>query len=51
MKPGDSDDISISRILHFMQSVKAAEFVSTRAAQKTKNGLSHCDTNPYVIMR
>jgi hypothetical protein len=36
MKPGDFKDISISRILHFVQSAGAAKHMNIRAAQKIK---------------
>ena len=40
LKPGDFEDISVSRILHFFPEFAAAKCVSKRAAQKTENGLS-----------
>jgi hypothetical protein len=46
-----TDDISVSKILQLMQSVKATESVTTRAAQRTKNSQSHCGANPCVILR
>jgi hypothetical protein len=40
MKPGDLEDILISRILHFAQKCGAVEYMNIRAAQNLDYGES-----------
>jgi hypothetical protein len=47
MKPGDSKDISASRILHFSK-CGAAQYMNIKAAQRIKYDPRACDTDAHL---